>query len=201
MELEQLDVNTAFLHGNLDEEILMSQLDGFIKETQDGKVCLLKKSLYGLNKAPRQSYRCIDDFMIQQGFKRSMFDNCVYFNVLQDGLLSRFMSKPRRDHWQVVKWLFRYLKGTSQLKLVYSGIGNPICTVAGYCDSDYAADLDKRRSISGYVFIVGDNVVSWKSSLQHVVALSTSEAEYISLTEAVKEGMWIKGFMEEIGFS
>ncbi|XP_073119638.1 secreted RxLR effector protein 161-like [Henckelia pumila] len=60
-------------------------------------------------------------------------------------------------------------------------------------------DLDKRRSISGYVFTVGGNVVSWKSNLQNVVALYTTEAEYIILTEAVKEGLWVAGFVTEMG--
>ncbi|XP_073154150.1 secreted RxLR effector protein 161-like [Henckelia pumila] len=114
------------------------------------------------------------------------------------GLVSRFMSKPSREHWQAVNLLFRYLKGPSNLKLVYSNHSAETCEVKGYCD--YASDLDKRRSISGYVFTVGGNIVSWKSSLQNVVALSTTEAEYISLTEAVKEGLWIKGFVFELGF-
>lgn len=83
---------------------------------------------------------------------------------------------------------------------MYSGIDQSTCEVVGYCDSDYAADLDKRRSLSGYVFTVGGNVVSWKSRLQHVVALSTIEAEYIFLTEAVKEALWIKGFGGEMRF-
>ncbi|XP_073133492.1 secreted RxLR effector protein 161-like [Henckelia pumila] len=87
------------------------------------------------------------------------------------GLVSRFMSKPSREHSQTVKWLLRYLKGKTNLKFVYSANTWISCEVVGYCDSDYAADLDKRRSLSGYVFTVGENVVSWKSSLQHVVAL------------------------------
>ncbi|XP_073120250.1 secreted RxLR effector protein 161-like [Henckelia pumila] len=115
------------------------------------------------------------------------------------GLVSRFMGKPSREHWRAVQWLLRYLKGTKKLKLKYSKSTSNTCEVTGYCDSDYAADLDKRRSISGYVFIIGGNVVSWKSNLQSVVALSTTEAEYISLTEAVKEGIWITGFVTEMG--
>ncbi|XP_073121017.1 secreted RxLR effector protein 161-like [Henckelia pumila] len=114
-------------------------------------------------------------------------------------LVSRFMSKPSRDHWKAVQWLLRYLKGTSKLTLQYSRSMSNTCAVTGFCDSDYAADLDKRRSISGYVFTVGGNVVCWKSNLQSVVALSTTEAEYISLTEAVKEGLWITGFVNEMG--
>ncbi|XP_073154038.1 secreted RxLR effector protein 161-like [Henckelia pumila] len=115
-------------------------------------------------------------------------------------LVSRFMSKPSREHWKAVQWLMKYLKGTSELKLKYSDSASNTCVVAGYCDSDYGADLDKRRSIFGYIFTVGGNVVSWKSSLQSVVALSTTEAEYIRLTEAVKEGLWITGFVAEMGF-
>ncbi|CAL9235463.1 unnamed protein product [Arabidopsis halleri] len=72
--------------------------------------------------------------------------------------------------------------------------------IKGYCDSDYAADLDKRRSVTGYVFTAGGNVISWKSGLQKVVALSTTEAEYMALTEAIKEGVWLKGLAEELGF-
>ncbi|XP_073153455.1 secreted RxLR effector protein 161-like [Henckelia pumila] len=116
------------------------------------------------------------------------------------GLISRFMSNPSTEHWQAVKWLLRYLKETVKLNLVYSASDSLTCEVAGYCDSDYAANLDKRRSLSGYIFTVGENVVSWKSCLQHVVALSTTKAEYISLTEAVKEALWLKGFLTELGY-
>ncbi|XP_073132799.1 secreted RxLR effector protein 161-like [Henckelia pumila] len=115
------------------------------------------------------------------------------------GLVSRFMSKPSREHWQAVRWLLRYLRGSIKLKLKYSRDTTNTCEVNGYCDSDYAGDLDKRRSASGYVFTIGGNVVSWKSHLQNVVALSTTEAEYIRLTEAVKEGLWIAGLVAEMG--
>ena len=67
-------------------------------------------------------------------------------------------------------------------------------------DSDFGGDLDKRRSTTGYVFKVGGNTVSWKSGLQQVVALSTTEAEYISLVEAIKEGLWLRGLTEELGY-
>uniref|UniRef100_A0A3Q7IES9 Reverse transcriptase Ty1/copia-type domain-containing protein n=1 Tax=Solanum lycopersicum TaxID=4081 RepID=A0A3Q7IES9_SOLLC len=63
----------------------------------------------------------------------------------------------------------------------------------GYSDSDYAGDVDKRRSMIGYVFTLGGSVVSWKATLQPTVTLSTTEAEYMALTEAAKEGIWLKG--------
>ena len=68
-------------------------------------------------------------------------------------------------------------------------------------DSDFAKYLDKGRSITGYVFKVLGGTVSWKSRLQHVVALSTTESEFIALTEAVKESMWLQGFVAEMGIN
>ena len=61
----------------------------------------------------------------------------------------------------------------------------------GYCDADFAADLNRKRSLIGYIFTLGGNVISWKSSLQHIVALSTTESEYVALVEAIKEALWL----------
>ncbi|GJV09031.1 retrotransposon protein, putative, ty1-copia subclass [Tanacetum coccineum] len=71
--------------------------------------------------------------------------------------------------------------------------------VTGFVDSDYAKDPNKGRSIMGYVFLVQGCVVSWKAMLQHMVALSTTEAEYMALMEAVKEAIWLRGLLEELG--
>jgi hypothetical protein len=68
----------------------------------------------------------------------------------------------------------------------------------GYVDSDYADDLDRRRSLTGYVFTVGSCDVSWKVVLQPVVALSTTEAEYMAIAEACKELIWLKGLYAEL---
>ena len=71
--------------------------------------------------------------------------------------------------------------------------------VVGYCDSDYAGDLDKRRSTTGYVFTLAKAPVSWKSTLQSIVALFTTEAEYMAITEAVKEAIWLQGLLDDLG--
>ncbi|GJS11461.1 hypothetical protein Tco_0368257 [Tanacetum coccineum] len=71
--------------------------------------------------------------------------------------------------------------------------------VTGFVDSDYAKDPDKGRSITGYAFLVQGCVVSLKTTLQHMVALSTTEAGYMALTEAVKEAIWLRGLLEELG--
>ena len=100
-------------------------------------------------------------------------------------LVSRFMSKPEMVHWTAFKWVLRYLKGTQDLKLCFRKI--EVFRVEDFCDSNFALDLDKIRSISGYVFMAGGSTIIWKSSLQSVVALSTTEVEYMALVEAVKE--------------
>ena len=71
--------------------------------------------------------------------------------------------------------------------------------VVGYCDSDYAGDLDKRISTTGYVFTLTKAPVSWKSTLQLTVALSTMKAEYMTITEAVKEAIWLQGLLDDFG--
>ncbi|KAL1197961.1 Retrovirus-related Pol polyprotein from transposon TNT 1-94 [Cardamine amara subsp. amara] len=119
LELEQLDVKTAFLHGEVEEEIYITQPDGFQVPGKENYVCRLNKSLYRLKQSPRQ-------------------------------------------------W---YLRG----------------------------DVDSRRSMTGYVFTLGNSVISWKATLQPTVTLSTTEAEYMALTEAAKDGIWLKGLISGLG--
>ena len=84
LELEQLDVKTTFLHGDLDEEIYMEQPEGFVQHQKGGLVCKLKKSLYGLKQSSRQWYKKFDSFMVSQGYTRSEYDLCLYFERLND---------------------------------------------------------------------------------------------------------------------
>nr|GEV83383.1 retrovirus-related Pol polyprotein from transposon TNT 1-94 [Tanacetum cinerariifolium] len=81
-ELEQIDVKKTFLHENLEEVIYMRQPSGY---EQGNKVCLLKKSLYGLKQSPRQWYKRFDEYMLSNGFKRSSYDNCVYYKSYAPG--------------------------------------------------------------------------------------------------------------------
>lgn len=114
------------------------------------------------------------------------------------GFISRFMSYPSREHWEAVKWVLRYVAGAYDQCLTFKK--STEFKVEGYSDSDYSADLDKQRSVSGIVFKVGGNIVSWKSGLQSVVALSTTKAEFMALTLAVKEAIWLRNFITEIGY-
>ena len=93
----------------------------------------------------------------------------------------------------------RYIKGTIDVGLVFEKDSTGKQDCIGYVDSDYAGDLDKRRSTPGYVFTFSQAPVSWRSTLQSTVALSTTEAEYMAMTEAMKEAIWLQGLLDDLG--
>ena len=329
LHLEQLDVKTAFLHGDLEEELYMRQPEGFIKEDRKNLVCRLKKSLYGLKQAPRQWYKKFVSFMSSHGFTRCQAYHCCYFKKIDNnfiilllyvddmlvagsnmqeivnlklklskqfemkdlgaakqilgmrikrdtnsrtlllsqdkyinkvlsrfnmqnakvvstplgvhfrlskeqspkteeeraymakvpyasaigslmyvmvctrpdiaqavGAVSRYMNNPGKLHWEAVKWILRYLRGTTSKALCFKG-GDMV--LIGYVDADLAGNVDIRRNTIGYVYTLGGTAVSWGSHLQKIVALSTTEAEYVAVTEASKEMVWLQSFLEELG--
>ena len=105
------------------------------------------------------------------------------------------MANPGREHWKAVQWIFRFLLG---MKNTCLNFGKSTGKVTSYVDLDYGGDLDKRRSLSSYLFTFGGTPISWKASLQPTTTLSTTEVEYMAITEAVKEGIWLKGFFNEL---
>jgi len=100
------------------------------------------------------------------------------------------MADPSREHWSTMKRIFRYIKGTSGVALYFEGSK---FIVKGYVDSNFAGDLDKRKSITNYVFKLVKGAASWLSKLQIVVILPTTEVEYMVATKACKEAIWIRG--------
>eukprot|EP00253_Pinus_taeda_P026484 PITA_26484 len=117
------------------------------------------------------------------------------------GVLSRFMSKPGKEHWTTEKQVFRYLCGTSDYGLCYQGRPrlDRVLDICGFVDVNSAGDLDQRRSTSGYVFNLFGGAVSWISKKQFVVALSTTEAEYMGATHASKEVFWLQRLCSSTG--
>ncbi|CAL8993231.1 unnamed protein product, partial [Prunus brigantina] len=101
---------------------------------------------------------------------------------------SRYQSNPGLDHWGAVKCILKYLRRTKDMFLVYGGTSE--LQVEAFTDSDFASDVDDRKSTSGYVFILNGGVVSWRSCKQSVTADSTTEAEYVAASEAAKEAVW-----------
>jgi hypothetical protein len=110
-------------------------------------------------------------------------------------VVSRYMTNPSKEHWNAVQWIFRYLRGTSNVCLRF---GKSTPGLVGYVDSDYAGDLDTWRSLTGYFFTIGGCAVSWKARLQATVALSTTEAEYMVVSESTKEAIWLRGLNSEL---
>ncbi|XP_049381203.1 retrovirus-related Pol polyprotein from transposon TNT 1-94 [Solanum stenotomum] len=104
-------------------------------------------------------------------------------------VVSRFLDNLGKEHWEVVKWILRYLRGSSDECLCF-GASDPI--LKGYIDVDMPGDLDNRKSTTGYLFIFSGEAISWQSKLQKCVVLSTIKAEYIAATEADKELIWLK---------
>nr|GEY00553.1 retrovirus-related Pol polyprotein from transposon TNT 1-94 [Tanacetum cinerariifolium] len=114
-------------------------------------------------------------------------------------VVSIYLANPGKNNWEAVKWILKYLRGTANVGLVYGTDRGNHVDVTGFVNSDYAKGPDKGRSITGYAFLVHGCVVSWKAKLQHVVDLSTTEAEFMALTKAVKEAIWLRGLLEELG--
>ena len=100
-----------------------------------------------------------------------------------------------------MKRVFRYLRGTSDYGLCYQGRPglDRVLDIRGFVDADWAGDLDQRRSTSGYVFNLFGGAVSWMSKKQSVVALSTTEAEYMAATHASKEAVWLHRLCSSMG--
>ena len=113
------------------------------------------------------------------------------------GLVSRYQSNPRKEHWQVVKRISKYLQGTKKMGL-YFGLGD--LNIAWFIGANFARDVDDMKSTSCYVFLFEGTTVSWFSKKQNCIAKSIMEAKYISCSTAVCNAVWIKCFIKSINF-
>ena len=111
------------------------------------------------------------------------------------GVLSQFIQNPGPAHWEGLKRVINYLGCTKNLWLTLGGAKENL--VEGFCDADWAGQKH-RHSISGFSFHYGVGAVSWSSKKQNIVALSSTEAEYVAQTHAAKEAIWLQSFISEI---
>jgi hypothetical protein len=111
------------------------------------------------------------------------------------GVLSQFIQNPGLAHWEALKCVIVYLGSTKDFWLTFGG-RTKIFT-QGFCDADWASQKD-RHLISGYCYHIGQGAISWSSKKQQIVALLTTEAEYITQSHAAKEALWLRTFIGEL---
>lgn len=323
LHLHQVDIGTAYLNGELEDEIYMQQPEGFVDRDDPSKVLKLNKALYGLKQAGRNWNEKLDSVLAKLGFSACGNEPCLYkatvngnmmliavyvddliiacknkeeilkfkahlseeFEVSDKGILNHFLgmnisregeigaikvsqnqyikdilkqyqmemckpisvpldpgfqthcandckrvnkeqyqsiigaltylsittrpdiqhsvsklaqhnTDPHIEHMTAVKHILRYLKGTIDLGLVYK-FGE--ARVKGYADSDWGGNTIDRKSYTGYIFFLGECVISWESKKQATVALSSTEAEYMAMSNASKEAIYLKRLLDEIG--
>jgi hypothetical protein len=318
-KVHHMDVKSAFLNGELLEDVYVEQPPGFVKKGEEHKVLHLIKALYGLRQAPRAWYSKLDSSLLKLGFTRSTSEHAVYLRghgerrlivgvyvddlvitggnqqdiykfkqemkstfqmsdlglskyylgleVMQSkegitvcqrayatkildvaglsdckpsetpmeprlklsktsaapavnptqyrsivgslrylvnsrpdiafavGYVSRFMEAPTAEHLTAVKRILRYISGTLHFGCFYQK--GREAKLVGYSDSDLAGDIDTRKTTSGILFFLGNNVITWQSQKQKVVALSSCEAEYIAATTAACQGVWLAQLLAE----
>jgi hypothetical protein len=115
------------------------------------------------------------------------------------GMLSQYMSNPGEQHWVGVKRVLRYLKGTLSYGLRFHGSSSQL-SFCGYSDANWGGDPDDRLSTSGYAFMLAGACISWSSKKQRSVATSSTEAEYVALSLASQECVWLRNLLLDIGF-
>ncbi|XP_071628360.1 uncharacterized protein [Temnothorax longispinosus] len=110
---------------------------------------------------------------------------------------SRALDNPTKAHWNLVKRIIRYVKGTTDYGIVY-GANNQFKT---FSDADYAGDKETRKSTTGVVCMYGGAAISWQSTKQQCVAVSTTEAEYVSAAAAARKNVWVMRLLRELDVS
>nr|GFA78305.1 retrovirus-related Pol polyprotein from transposon TNT 1-94 [Tanacetum cinerariifolium] len=163
MIVYQMDVKTAFLNGNLREEVYVTQPDGFVDQDNLNHVYKLKKALYGLKQAPRAWYDMLSSFLLSQYFFKGSVDPTL------------FIRRNDNDLLLPVDLTFNLQSAC----VPGIRLDLPKSTVA---DADHAGCQDTRRSTSGSVQFLGERLISWSSKRQKSAAISSTEAEYIALS-------------------
>ncbi|KAK9144280.1 hypothetical protein Sjap_004183 [Stephania japonica] len=113
--------------------------------------------------------------------------------------LSQFQQTPTVTHWQALKRVLRYLKGTTDMGICFRPSSH--LYVTGFSDADWATSPDDRRSVAGYAVYLGCNLVAWQSKKQPVVSRSSTESEYRALAQVTAEIAWLQSLLSELGFS
>jgi hypothetical protein len=154
---------------------------------------------------PHQGFASADEIKLYQSLV-----GCINYLATQTrcdiaftaSALSRFLVNPAPGHIKLAKRVLQYLKGTVSYGITYGGpeYNSQRLNIKLYTDSDYAGDRHTYRSTSGYVSFVAGGPASWQSKRQSVVAQSSTEAEYIAMSELAKEGAWLRYLLEGLNY-
>ena len=106
--------------------------------------------------------------------------------------LSRYTHDPNNDHWSALARLIKYLRGTMNYDILYSGF---LAVLEGYNNANWISYSDEIKFIRDYVFILRGGAITWKSSNQTLIATSTMESKFIALESAGKEAKWLRNFL------
>eukprot|EP00253_Pinus_taeda_P029357 PITA_29357 len=133
---------------------------------------------------------------------KSIVGNLMYLTATRPdimyavSLISRFMERPKEAHWQATKRIMRHVKCTKRFGILYTA--SECSDLIGYTDNDWARSVDDRKSTSSYVFHMGSGAISWASKKQPIVALSTTEAEYVAATAAACQASWMRRMLRSL---
>ncbi|XP_070005742.1 secreted RxLR effector protein 161-like [Nicotiana sylvestris] len=134
---------------------------------------------------------------------RSLLGKLIFLTHIRPDLsfavqhLSQFMQQPCIPHMKAALHLLRYLKGSADSGIFYNN--DPAMSLQVFCDNDWASYPDSRRSVTGFCIFLGGSLVGWKSKKQHVVSLSSAEAEYRAMSKAVTEVTWLSRLLSDFG--
>ncbi|GJZ31992.1 retrovirus-related pol polyprotein from transposon TNT 1-94 [Tanacetum coccineum] len=228
MIIYQMDVKTVFLNGDLQEEVFAPRewydtlsmfllaknfFKGVVDPTfDDGQMSFFLTDFQVL-KVPEAS------FINQAKLLRKLKENMEWISLtLSIHMVDRFetgrgplreypvdpnshlryQAKPTKKHFEAIKRVFRYLKGTINMGLWYSK--DNAMSLTTYADADHAGCQDSRRSTSGSAQFLGDRLVSWSSKKQRSTAISTTEAEYIAMSGCCAQILWMRSQLKDYGF-
>nr|GEU67451.1 integrase, catalytic region, zinc finger, CCHC-type, peptidase aspartic, catalytic [Tanacetum cinerariifolium] len=214
MTIYQMDVKTAFLNGELKEEVYVSQSKGFVDPDHLTDVYRLKKPLYGLKQAPQAWYDTLSRFLLDNNFSKGEDDPTLFnqktgkhillVQIYVDDIIfastdpKAYQASPTKKHLEALKRVFRYLKGTINWGLWYSN--DNAMTLTAYADADHTGCQDTRKSTSGSAQFLGDKLVSWSSKKQKSTAISTTEAKYIAMSGCCAQILWMRSQLTDYGF-
>ncbi|GKB52622.1 retrovirus-related pol polyprotein from transposon RE1, partial [Tanacetum coccineum] len=206
----QLDVNNAFLHGTLHEDVFMIQPPGYIHPQFPNHISDASLFLYDLNGITAYFLIYVNDIVlllndgshtVDSSSYRSIVGSLQYLAITRPDVsfavnkLSQFMHAPTQLHLQALKRVLRYLKGTIHHGLFLNR--KSAITLTAFSDSNWGSVKDNGRSTTAYILYLGSNIISWRSAPQKSVSRSSTEAEYKALANASAEMMWVQNLLHE----